>query len=257
VAEDQRVRPSARDIYESVKLDAAEELRRSAPALAFSALLAGATVGFGGLAVAAAGALVGGTPSHQLIAALFYPIGFIAAIVGREQLFTENTLYPVTLVLDERRHLSGTLRLWGLVLAANLIGALAFAAIAVLSGAVPGDIVHELTGLGHSLSSGDWTTNFWSGVMAGWLLALVAWVIEASDHVIGQVALIWALTFIIGVASLDHCVSTTSAVLAAVVDGNVGVGHFFGWLSAVTLGNVIGGVIIVAVLNYGQVRAGE
>jgi formate-nitrite transporter family protein len=113
------------------------------------------------------------------------------------------------------------------VLAANLLGALAFAAIAVLSGAVPGDIVHELTGLGHSLSSGDWTTNLWSGVMAGWLLALVAWVIESSDHVIGQVALIWALTFIIGVASLDHCVSTTWAVLAAVVDGNVGVGHFF------------------------------
>lgn len=257
MTEDRRVRPSAHDIYESVKLDAAEELDRPTSALAFSGLLAGATVGFGVLAASAATALVGDVPGRELIAALFYPIGFIAAIVGREQLFTENTLYPVTLVLDERRHVSRTLRLWAVVLAANLVGALAFAAVAVLSGAVPSAIEHALTTLGDSLSSGGWTANFWSGVLAGWLLALVAWVIESSDHVIGQVALIWALTFVIGVAGFDHCVSTTAAVVAAAIDGDVSVGHVLGWLSAVLPGNIVGGVLIVAVLNYGQVRAGE
>jgi formate/nitrite transporter FocA (FNT family) len=46
-------------------------------------------------------------------------------------------------------------------------------------------------------------------------------------------------------------------VLGAVVDGNVAVGHFFGWLAAMTLGNVVGGVMIVGLLNYGQVRAGR
>jgi formate-nitrite transporter family protein len=257
VTEDRRVRPSARDIYESVKRDAAEELARPVSALAFSGLLAGATVGFGVLASSAATAAVGTLPAHQLIAALFYPIGFIAAIVGREQLFTENTLYPVTLVLDERRHLARTMRLWGVVFAANLVGALAFAAVAALSGAVPGPIEHALADLGRSLSSGGFAANFWSGVLAGWLLALVAWVIESSDHVIGQVALIWVLTFVIGVASFDHCVSSTAAVLTAVIDGKVTFGHFLGWLGPVLLGNVAGGVMIVAVLNYGQVRAGE
>src|SRR5438046_2494507 len=103
---DERVRPSATEIYESVKRDAAEELARPIPALAFSALFAGATVGFSGLAAAAATTLADGSGSAELIGALFYPIGFVATIVGRAQLFTENTLYPLTLVLDERKHLA-------------------------------------------------------------------------------------------------------------------------------------------------------
>jgi formate/nitrite transporter FocA (FNT family) len=251
-----RVRPSAADIYENVKHDAAEELKRGNAALAFSGLFAGATVGFSGLAGAAAASGLSASSRSTLIAALFYPSGFIAAIVGRAQLFTENTLYPVTLVLDERRHLRSTLRLWAIVFCANVAGTLLFALLAVDSGGVKSHIVDEVVRLGRGLSTGDWPAWFWSGVLAGWLLALVAWLVEASSVVIGQIALIWILTFIIAVAGLHHCVSTTAEVLTAVVDGHVTVGHFVLWLSAVTLGNVAGGVVIVALLNYGQVRSG-
>jgi formate/nitrite transporter FocA (FNT family) len=55
----------------------------------------------------------------------------------------------------------------------------------------------------------------------------------------------------------DHCVSTTVEVAAATIDGGVSTGHCFAWLAAVTLGNVVGGVAIVGLLNYGQVRAGD
>jgi len=64
-------------------------------------------------------AALAGHHGAKLIGALFFPIGFIAVIVGRSQLFTENTLYPVTLGLDERGHVLATLRLWAVVLAAN------------------------------------------------------------------------------------------------------------------------------------------
>jgi formate/nitrite transporter FocA (FNT family) len=254
---EQRVRPSATEIYESVKRDAAEELERPIPALAFSALFAGATLGFSGLAAATATSLAGGSSSAELVGAVFYPIGFVATIVGRAQLFTENTLYPLTLVLDERRHAVATLRLWAVVLAANIVGALAFALLAVDSGALPRGVSHNLIHLGHQMSGGNWPSKVWSGVIAGWLLALVAWTIEASDQAIGQIALIWAFTFLIGAAGLDHCVSTTSEVLSAVIAGSVNAGRYFTWLSAVLVGNIVGGVAIVAVLNYGQVRAGE
>lgn len=254
---EERVRPGAAEIYERVKKDAAEELERPVAALAFSGLFAGATLGFSGLAAGSAASLVGSARGAALLAAVFYPIGFIATIIGRAQLFTENTLYPLTLVLDERRHFLVTLRLWAVVLAANLLGALGFAVLVVESGAVPHDVVIHLIDLGRHLSSGTWVSKLWSGLMAGWLLALVAWTIEASDHSVGQIVLIWALTFVIGAAGLSHCVSTTAEVLSAVVHGTVGVGHFLSWLSAVILGNILGGVVIVALLNYGQVRAGE
>jgi formate-nitrite transporter family protein len=75
--------------------------------------------------------------------------------------------------------------------------------------------------------------------------------------VIGQIVLIWGLTFLIGLGSFDHCVSTTAEVLAAVLRSTTSVGHFLAWLSAVTVGNIVGGVAIVGLLNYGQVRAGK
>ena len=80
---EERVRPSAAEIYESesVKRDAAEELARPIPALAFSALFAGATLGFSGLAAAAATSLAGDSSGAELFGALFYPIGFVAAII--------------------------------------------------------------------------------------------------------------------------------------------------------------------------------
>ena len=252
-----RVRPSAEDIYESVKRDAHEELERPVPALAVSALFAGATLGFSGLASAAVLSELDASTSAHLVAAAFYPIGFIAAIVGRAQLFTENTLYPMTLVFDERRHVGVTARLWSVVWAANILGAFLFALLVVQSSALTPSIVHELSKLGHDAADGGFQPNFWSGVLAGWLLALVAWLIEATDHATGQIALIWLLTFVIGLASLDHCVSTTGQVLAGVVDGSVPFGRFAGWLAAVTLGNIVGGTAIVGLANYGQVRVGE
>jgi formate-nitrite transporter family protein len=252
-----RVRPSAHDIYESVKLDAHEELERPAPALAVSALFAGATIGFSGLASAAVLHALGPTTTAHLVAAVFYPIGFVAAIVGRAQLFTENTLYPVTLVLDDRSHLAATLRLWVIVWAANVVGAFLFALLVIRSAAVTPAIGHELSRLGGDAAAGGFRANFWSGLLAGWLLALVAWLIEASEHITGQIVVIWLLTFVIGAASLDHCVSTTSQVLAAVIGGSVSFGQFAGWLGSVTFGNIVGGTAIVALSNYGQVRAGE
>lgn len=251
-----RVRPNASEIYENVKRDAADELDRSTAALGFSGLFAGATVGFGALASAAAVSALASAHDAKLIGALFFPIGFIAVIIGRAQLFTENTLYPITLVLDERRHVLATLRLWAIVLGANLAGVCVFALLVVDGGATPPAVLHELVSTGREVTRGGWSSFFWSGIFGGWLLALVAWLVQSTPAVSGQVALIWALAFVIAVAGFDHCVSTTAEVLCSVFQGHVDAGRFFAWLSAVVLGNVAGGVLIVAVLNYGQVRAG-
>jgi formate/nitrite transporter FocA (FNT family) len=75
--------------------------------------------------------------------------------------------------------------------------------------------------------------------------------------VIGQIVLIWTLVFAVGLLGLDHSVSTTIEVMGAVIKGRVHVGHALAWFAAVLLGNIVGGVLITAVLNYGQVRAGR
>jgi formate-nitrite transporter family protein len=252
-----RLRASASDIYERVKREAGEELERPVAALAFSGLFAGATVGFGSVASAAAAAILAGHHYARLIGAIFFPIGFIVVIIGRAQLFTENTLYPVTLVLDERRHLLATLRLWVIVLSANVIGVVLFALVVTKTQALAPDIVAKVAEDGHRATLGSWASFFWSAVLGGWAIALVAWVIQSSGVVIGQVALIWTLVFVVGLVGLDHSVSTTFETLCAVFRNEVHFSHALSWFAAVLLGNIAGGVLITAVLNYGQVRAGS
>jgi formate-nitrite transporter family protein len=122
-------RPTAIQIYAQVAKNARQELGRSARSLAISGFAGGITMGLTGLATAIASAELGTGGPAQFITNLLYPVGFIAVILGRAQLFTENTLYPVALVLTERRHYLATLRLWTIVLVCNCLGALAFAAL--------------------------------------------------------------------------------------------------------------------------------
>jgi formate/nitrite transporter FocA (FNT family) len=97
--------------------------------------------------------------------------------------------------------------------------------------------------------------TFWSAVIGGWLIALVAWTVTASHWTIGQLAVIYLLTFVVGVGRFAHCIASSCEILTAVEFGSVAPLTFFQWLVAATFGNICGGVFIVSLLNYGQVRA--
>jgi formate-nitrite transporter family protein len=212
---DLRLRPRGR----------AKEIDRALPALAFSGFAAGLSMGLSGLAVAAAFAAFHHGAWQDFVAFMLYPLGFIAVIVRRAQLFTENTLYPVVLLLTERRrdHLLKTIQLSVVVFCSNVVGTLLFAWLAVRSGALTHENVAELVALGEKAAAPSFGHVFWSGVIGGWLIALVAWLVEGSERTIGQVVIVWMLTFVVGLGAFAHCIA----------------------------------VVIVALLNYGQVVAGE
>jgi len=163
-------------------------------------------------------------------------------------------MYPVVLVLDERKHFLATLRLWGIVFGSNILGAMLFAVLATKTLALKPDISARLVELGTVAVQGSFGHLFWSGVAGGWLIALVAWLVTASHWTIGQVVIIWVLTFVVGIGHFAHCIVTSCEILSASLAGTVSFGDYGHWLSAATLGNIVGGVGIVSVLNYGQVR---
>ena len=249
-------RLTANEIFEQVESNAHDEVRRSPRALAFSGLAGGFTMGLTGLAVATAQAALPSS-NKEFIPYLFYPLGFIAVIIGRAQLFTENTLYPVALILSERKHLLDTLRLWAIVFFSNVAGAAAFAALAVNTASLRPDIADRLVQLGHDALQSTNSHIFWSGVIGGWIIALVAWMVSASTWTIGQIAVIWLLTFIVGLGHFSHCIATSGEILAAVFSGHEPLRAYFNWLLRATSGNIVGGIFLVTLLNFGQVKAGE
>jgi formate/nitrite transporter FocA (FNT family) len=246
-------RLTAAEIFSAAVQTGEDELKRSTTGLAMSGLGAGLGMGLTGLGSASILAVTGSGTIGHLLASLLYPLGFISVILGRAQLFTENTLFPVILVLDRRRHVRNTLRLWAVVFAANVVGAVLFAALVMKTPALPGDVASALAHLGTQTVSGGFWRIFWSGVVGGWIIALMAWLVTAARFTIGQVVLVYLMTFVVGAARLAHCIAGSGEALSAAFAGQISAATYVIWLIAATLGNTLGGVLMVSLLNYGQV----
>ncbi len=247
-------RPTASEIYEQVSRNARRELERPVRALAISGLVGGLTMGLTGLSVSVAHAVLGNAPWANFVAMLFYPAGFLAVILGRAQLFTENTLYPVALILAERRYFWSTVRLWVVVLTSNVTGAFLFALLAARTKALQPPMLEALKQLGVAAAEPSMRHIFWSAVAGGWLIAMVAWLVSGSHSITGSFAVIWLFAFIVGLGHFAHCIATSGEILSAVLAHGVTAGAFFRWLLPATLGNIAGGVILVTLLEYGQVK---
>jgi formate-nitrite transporter family protein len=246
-------RRTAHEIFTNVEKNAHEELKRTTRSLAFSGLAGGFGMGLTGLAVAAVHSALGDGRTQEFISMLFYPLGFISVIIGRAQLFTENTLYPVALILSERKHVLDTARLWIIVLFSNIVGAAVFAALMVRTPSLRPDIAQQLINLGQVAVTGQHSHIFWSGVVGGWIIALMAWIVTASHWTIGQVIIVWALTVVVGMGHFAHCIASSGEILSSVFSGHVALTAYIAWLATATLGNIFGGVTFVTLLNFGQV----
>lgn len=250
-------RPSAEEIFKQVAANARQELQRPSIALALSGFGAGVFMGISALGTAITLHILGSSSAAFFVSRMFYPLGFIATILGRAQLFTENTLYPVALVLAERRKFWNTMRLWSLVLPANVLGALAFGLLAARTHALHPGTRAALSGLGASILAHPALHTFWSAVIAGWIIALAAWLVSGSHSITGSVMVIWMLTFVVGLGDFSHCVASSCEVFVTILTGQAAWGQFPMWFFPTVAGNICGGVGLVTVLEYGQVMHGK
>ena len=249
-------RPTAEQIYKQVARNAQAELKRSSVSLMISGVTGGMFMGLSALGVGILVAVLGHTPGTFILSRMFYPLGFIVVILGRSQLFTENTLYPIALVLAEKKELWNTLRLWAIVLPSNIVGALLFASLISLTHALPPNVLESIAQLGVDAAHVSAGTIFWSGVMGGWIIATTAWLVSGSSSVTGSVLIIWMLTFVVGLGSFAHCIATSGELLTAVLTHRLAWAEYPRWLGLAVAGNVCGGVLMVTLLEYGQAIMG-
>jgi formate/nitrite transporter FocA (FNT family) len=113
-------------------------------------------------------------PWRPLVTKLGYALGFVIVTLGRQQLYTENTLTAVIPALEERSvaAFKNVLRLWSIVLAANLIGALAAAAFALTDAFRP-EFRAAFVEIGTEAMQGGAWVHFLRGIPAGSLIALI------------------------------------------------------------------------------------
>lgn len=246
-------------ILKSEIREGVEALERSVGSLSLSGLSAGLDVGFSLLLMAVMSTAAEGklsAPIVQILVANMYAIGFVFVVIGRSELFTEQTTLALLPVLDRKASVRSLLRLWIIVLTSNIVGAAIFAELATLIGPALGVIHVDAFGrIAHRLTDHTNHVIFLSAVLAGWLMGLLSWLVAAGRDTISQIVLVWLITTCIGFAGLHHAVLGSVEVLAGVFSHQGITGLDFGrFLLWAVLGNIVGGTIFVALIKYGHAR---
>lgn len=249
-----RTAPRAAVVYEAIRREGEEELERNTAALVWSGVAAGLSMGFSFLTEALLGYHMPTVSWQPLVSKFGYCIGFLIVVLGRQQLFTENTLTAVLPFLNEKspKKLLQVARLWITVLSANLVGALVFAFLLKLMVIFEPGVGKELSQIGaKGYENGFWPTLL-SGVFAGWLIALMVWLLPGAET--ARVTIIIIITYVIGLGGFAHIIAGSIAALYAVIHGDATLGMFFFrfFLPALT-GNIVGGVAFVTAINHAQV----
>jgi formate/nitrite transporter FocA (FNT family) len=245
-------------VYETIRREGEVEFKRPSAAIAWSGLAAGLSMGFSLVAEALLAAFLPHLSWARLISKLGYSVGFLIVILGRQQLFTETTLTLVIPLLSKRTldKIISVLRIWSIILVANLTGtflfALCVAKIVIFDPATRQafiDVSQE--GLGSGFSR-----TLMRAIFAGWLIAMTVWLLPSADS--SRVSIIIILTYLIGLGGFSHVIAGSTKMFYLIeTDTLTWSAYAMQFLIPTLLGNIIGGVSLVALLGHAQVVAGK
>ena len=252
----ERSAPTGAVVYKAIHEEGESELGRSTQALAWSGLAAGLSMGFSFVIPAILHAHLPHAKWTPLITSAGYTVGFLIVILGRQQLFTENTLTVILPLLQNfRAKIRNVLRLWITVLAANLVGAVLFAFVAARTDMVDEEVFVGLRAVARDAMHGSFGVTLLRGIIDGLLIATLVSLLPFAET--ARVWVILIMTYVVGLGRLSHVIAgAVESAFLVFVGERTWVEFAAGFVIPALLGNIIGGVTLVAALNHAQVVAG-
>ena len=241
-------------VHEAVRREGEAELKRPSQALAWSGFAAGLSMGFSLIGQGLIRSYLPDAPWRPLLANLGYSFGFVLVVLGRQQLFTENTLTPILPLLERKdpATLWNVLRLWIVVLASNLLGAVAIAWVLGNTQAFEPEVRKVFGEIGKEGIRTGFGLAILRGIFAGWLIAFMVWLLPFAES--ARLAVIVGLTWLVGVGRFTHVIAGSIDVLFLAATGAATWQHAaLGYILPTLIGNILGGVSLVAALNHAQV----
>lgn len=246
---------SSRLIYEVIRRDGEEELERPVRSLIWSGIAAGIMISFSVLGEAIFRTYLPDAPSSYLIENLGYSLGFLLVILGRMQLFTENTITTVLpfMATPSTRMFLDVCTLWAIVLTANVFGAFAIATLFAHTSAIPAELMPALVSLSEHAVGMPAGESFMRAIPAGILIAAIVWMLPQAEDAAFVVILVF--TWLIAAGDFTHVVAGSVEMALLAVRGELGFfDAVFGFFLPVLAGNVVGGTVIFTMMAWGQVR---
>ncbi|MBX8528866.1 formate/nitrite transporter family protein [Pseudomonas cichorii] len=253
---DENQPPRAAVLHETIRIQGDHELERSAAALWWSALAAGLTMGLSLMAMGLFKSRLADVEASHVIASLGYSAGFLAVILARQQLFTENTLTAVLPVMSKLTlgNVARLLRLWTIVLAGNLAGTLLVAYVMLNLPIFDSKTDQAFLEIGRKVMENDISHMFSKGIVSGWMIATMVWMIASMEN--AKIAIIVMITYLMALGDFTHIVVGSAEVSYLVFAGEIAWKDFWLVFAGPTLaGNIIGGSFIFGLLSHAQIRS--
>lgn len=234
------------------------------------AILAGAFIAFGALFYTLVTYDTGGMAAGviRLLGGLVFCLGLILVIVAGAELFTGNNLIVMAYV-DRKVTLKQLLRNWCIVYIGNFIGAVGIMFLVYLSGhwqIGDGALANKVLTIANGKVNLTWMEAFSRGVLCNTLVCLAVWLCFAGRTVVDKVvAIIFPVTAFVAMG-FEHCVANMYFIPAGLVlkqqvelgelatnldlEGLTIAGFVFNNLLPVTLGNILGGSVLVGLFYW-------
>lgn len=246
---------SSKLIYEVIRRDGEEELARTKRSLFWSGTAAGIMISFSVLGEAILRTYLPDAPWSFLIENFGYSLGFLLVIMGRMQLFTENTITTVLplMVKPTAHNFACVARLWVIVLGANVLGAFCIATLYAYTPAIPENLAPALLSLSEHAIHMPADESFFRAIPAGILVAAIVWMLPQADE--SGFFIILTFTWLIAAGDFTHIVAGSVEMAYLAVQGLLGPTEaLFGFFIPVLAGNIVGGTVVFALIAWGQVK---
>ena len=248
--------PRAAVLHEIIRTQGDQELERSIAALWWSALAAGLTMGLSLMGMGLLNSRLPEGEGFKVIASFGYCAGFLAVILARQQLFTENTLTAVLPIMSKPTlaNFGRLFRLWTVVLVGNLCGTLLVAYVMLKLPIFDSKTDLAFLDIGRKVMENDAGQMFAKGIVSGWMIATMVWMIPSMES--AKMWIIILITYLMALGDFTHIVVGSAEVSYLVFAGELPWKDFWLVFAGPTLaGNIIGGSFIFALISHAQIRS--
>lgn len=224
-------------------------------------MLAGAYIGFAVLLAFTVGGQLAGTPAVKLAMGACFGVALSLVVAAGGELFTGNNMVMAVGLLEKRIRLRDAAKLWMVCWAGNFAGAIALSILYLLTGLYTGAVLEAVTDAAVLKMTAGFVPLLTRGILCNILVCLAVWCSFRLSSDAGRLIMIfWCLLAFI-TTGFEHSIANMTLLTLSVINsgGNEAVtmsGYWFN-LITVTAGNMIGGIVFVALPYWLASREGK
>ncbi len=220
-------------------------------------MLAGSFIGIGVLLAFTIGGQLGDAPYAKVVMGLSFGVALSLVVMAGGELFTGNNMVMAMGVMNRTVTLKDCIKLWVVCWIGNLCGAIVLALLYHLTGLGAGPAgTFMAAGALAKMSAGP-VQLLARGILCNFLVCLAVWSAGRATSDAGKLIMIFWCLFAFITTGFEHSIANMTLMTVALLnpmDQAVSIGGYFYNLLIVTLGNIIGGVVFVALPYYAASR---